>query len=71
MEKIYKNREAALKAANDFLNEHPGWVMLGDGYKEVLDDFGHIDGTYPIIQVSDGVGYPEILDQWEDFCYEP
>lgn len=56
-------------AAEKFLKENPGWVMLGDGYKEVLDDFGHIAGTYPMILVSDGVGYPEILDQWEDFCY--
>ena len=72
MEKIYKNREAALKAANDFLNEHPGWQLFDGGGAGVLyDDYGHELGYYPYIAVGDGIEYPPFGTEWEQFYYEP
>lgn len=75
MEKIYKNRQSAMRAATRHFLDNDCVAILADknNWGELLDDNGHIAGEYPFIIVVESGESTETNpfgDSWEQFWYE-
>ena len=75
MEKIFKTRFDAKKAAVRLFLNTPGAIALLDIEQrtELIDDFGHLVGTYPFVAVVLSGEISEETphgDTWEAFYYD-